>query len=64
MDKIAEFAPCGSWNGIAEQAPSSGGSLPSVRHLTHHSYTQAESIIQHAAGKNKREFRRSLRNGD
>ena len=45
-------------------APSSGGSLPSVRHLTHHSYTQAESIIQHAAGKNKREFRRSLRNGD
>ncbi len=36
-------------------APSSGGSLPSVRHLTHHPYT-AEDSIQPDGGNCKENY--------
>ena len=31
-------------------APSSGGSLPSVRHLTHHPYTELLTVYTHSRG--------------
>ena len=35
-------------------SPSSGGSLPSVRHLTHHPYTELLTVYTHSRGNERK----------